>query len=891
MNRYVGLRFFNGTKSEIELDYNSTNETYSGSINLDEVSTGLYETATLFILEDIFNQYGSPAMCKPIGSNATSQFKFQFDSEKNASADINLFTASLAADNQMYVKKETSQLVNVQSNSIVVSTASDGIHTVGSGYSTEAMQVTIGLHSDIESSHYRYLRIYDTVDNHLVATIYVYGEAVGEDERLSVLLSNFGTSVTVSDQFLFKDHDINEVGGDWKLINRKRRELLLELSNIKPFVGTYKALLNAIKFFGYNNLTLKEYWLMIDDRSTMFGKLKAVEVPNTAAGFTLKKREVGLPSASFKKTSRFGLFYKLNEPTGKFDNFDVPIVKEVFDFTPEEVLIKLYGLKNKLQKEYLPLQAKIIDIIGEGDFFAQYNTNIWNNQNPITTIVSGIDPSIKIHQNKIYVEDLKKVSTLFEGGLQDFSRLNAADIATLYTATSTFYEDYYDINRNTFNSNNTDERIGAPIQLECTTFLDTWDDAKFTWFDAETFITWANWWEQNIYELRWYITGPRDYSQTLIGSIDKYRKIALALPYSGLYSIKFEQVDLFNNVMVVRMEDAIDVQLKAIEISGVFRWKDTQEYLWGQANYNWKKAGGIWNFPQQNKDIVDKEIATLYPTLDRSNYLHGIENGVNFSMVKEYKDVSSPSGYSETTGPYFWKNLKNHKWNDGKHTWWESTHVGADHMASFTIQSASINSDLEISYFNLSNVTTTTVFENINHDLTNPFVLQPWSDVADELNASTNAITSKFTFNPIFEDTNNDGTVDKCVGILAAGKNYSITYNFSNVAIVNGVGVIINESTYESHNPTYNDVRVIAEHTEIELLTHMTYVAEASKIPGKFSYSWKLHNNSKDIDDIYYNNKWLTYLFEHKGDYTIELEVRDVNGNTKKSSKNALTIK
>lgn len=888
--RYTGLRFFNGTKSEIELDYDSTNETFVGSIHLNEVSTGLYETATIFVLEDAFNIYGAPVMCKPIGSDLLSQFKFEFDSEKNASNDINLFTASLADDNEMYVQEVSSQLVDVQSNSIITSTV-DGIHTIDSGYSKEAIQVTIGLRSDLESAHYRYLKIYDTVDNHLVATIYVYGETIAEDERLSILLSNFGTSITAQDQFLFKDHDINEVGSDWKLINRKRKELLLELSNIKPFVGTYKALLNAIKFFGYNNLTLKEYWLMIDDRSPMFGKLKAVEVPSNLAGYTLKKREVGLPSASYKKTSRFGLFYKLNEPTGDFDNFDMPIVEEVFDFTPEEVLIKLYGLKNKLQKEYLPLQAKIIDIIGEGDFYAQYNTNIWNNQNPITHIVSGIDPSILIHQDDVYIEDLTKVSSIFNGGLQDFSILTPSQIEDLYTDTSDFYEDYYNINRNTFNSNNTDQKIGAPIQLECTSFLNTWDDADFTWFDAESFITWENWWKQNIYELRWYITGPRSYSQTLVGSVDDYRKIALALPYTGSYSIKFEQVDLFNNVMVLRFKDAINVKLKSIEFYGVYRWKDNQDYLWGRSNYNWKDAGGDWDFPQQNKDDVDKEIATLYHTLDRSNYLHDTSKGINFSMVKQYKDVSSPSGYSETTGPYFWKNLRNHNWNDGKHTWWESTHVGADQNASFTIQSADLNSNLEIHYFNLADSQTYTVLEPINQDLTDPSILSNWQAVADDLNDSTNFVTSKFIFNPIFEDTNDDGNADTCIGILAVAKNYSVTYDFSLVDIVDGTGVIINENHYKSYNPTYNDVRITQEHTEIELLTHMTYAADTSKIPGKVSYAWRLHNNSKNIDDIYYDNKWLTYLFEHKGDYTIELEVRDVNGNTNKTSKNALTIK
>ena len=148
-----------------------------------------------------------------------------------------------------------------------------------------------------------------------------------------------------------------------KLMNQKRRELLLELHNIKPFVGTYKAVLNAIDFFGYNNITLKEYWLNINQESGAFGKLQAVPVPDTNSGFSYKKRKkFNLPNSNLKKTSRFSLVYKLNNPTGGFDNWDIQEVEEAFDFTPEEVLIKLYGLKSKLQRDYLPLQAKIVDI-------------------------------------------------------------------------------------------------------------------------------------------------------------------------------------------------------------------------------------------------------------------------------------------------------------------------------------------------------------------------------------------------------------------------------------------------------------------------------------------------------------------------------------------------
>lgn len=888
--RYAGLRFFNGTKSEIELSYDSVNEVFEGSLHLNEVSTGLYETATIFILEEVVSQYGVEKLIKPIGSQTGSKFKFEFVKAKGMSEDINIISAYLGDDNEMYVKTEESIELEPQDNAVAVSTT-DGIHTVGSSYSKEALQFTIALNSDKDAAHYRYLRIYDTIDGHLVANIYVYGETVGEDERLAVLLSNFGTSLSAKDQFLFKDHDINEVGTDWKLINRKRKELLLELSNIKPFVGTYKALVNAIKFFGYNNLTLKEYWLMIDDRSPMFGKMKALEVPFSAGGFTAKRREVGLPSSSYKKTSRFGLFYKLNQPDGTFDEWDTPQVEEVFDFTPEEVLIKLYGLKAKLQREYLPLQARIIDIIGEADFYTAYNTNLWTSQNPINLVTAGIDASFKTNQDIAYIEDLEKVSSLFDGGVQDFTQLSASDMATLYSDVETFYQEYYNIDRNTFKSGGVDNKIGAPVTLECTSFNETWDDALFTWEDAESFITWENWWKQNIYELRWYITGPRGYSMTLIGGVDDYKKIALSLPFNGSYDVVFEQVDLFNNVMVVRKPAAFEVRVKPVELYGIYRWKENQDELWAKSSFNWKSAGGDWDFPQQNQDNVENEIATLYLSLDRANYLHDESDGVNFSMVRRYVDTSSPTGFSETTGPYFWRNLKQHNWNDGKHTWWDATVVGSDLAASFTISVARNGESLIVEHYDYTNNQTLVGSYTFTAQLDGGAPLNDWQTVSDELNQSTDPVISKFNYNPIFEDVDNDGNVDICLGIRAVGKEYSTTYDFEQVYFLNGFGTISAENHYIAYNPTYNDVRIARDHATIEKLTHMTFAVDNSKMAGKLAYRWKVTNNSSNEGDIYYNNKWLTYLFNSKGDYTIELEITDINGNKNKVTKNALTIK
>ena len=129
----------------------------------------------------------------------------------------------------------------------------DGLKIV-SALDNEAIQINVAINSNDEGRHQRTLLVYsnDGVDKTLIGRIFFYGEVEGEDERLKILLQNLGAVLEESDFILFKEHDITEMSPDFILLNQKRRELLLELSNIKPFIGTYKAILNAIDFFGYN---------------------------------------------------------------------------------------------------------------------------------------------------------------------------------------------------------------------------------------------------------------------------------------------------------------------------------------------------------------------------------------------------------------------------------------------------------------------------------------------------------------------------------------------------------------------------------------------------------------------------------------------------------------
>ena len=80
---------------------------------------------------------------------------------------------------------------------------------------------------------------------------------------------------------------------------------MIEGHNIYPYVGTYKAIINALKFFGYNNLNIVELWRNINpDDYDNFGKLYH------ASKYSLNKEEtisygnknIPLPSKNFKKT-------------------------------------------------------------------------------------------------------------------------------------------------------------------------------------------------------------------------------------------------------------------------------------------------------------------------------------------------------------------------------------------------------------------------------------------------------------------------------------------------------------------------------------------------------------------------------------------------------------
>ena len=208
-----------------------------------------------------------------------------------------------------------------------------------------------------------YLKVRIKVKDREIGRFVTYGETTEEDIRFKIELGNIGKLIAPDEVFIFKEYDILEGGIDWKILNRKRKEMLMNRNLIYPYIGSYKSLVNAINYFGYNDLQLNEYYRNIDGFSKDFNKLFKVEIPdvfdNTIKGWNEKDfLQKYLPNDKYEETNMFNLTYLITDKEGNY----------ILEYSLDEIIIKLQGLKYWLKRNIIPLTHKIMDITGVSYF-------------------------------------------------------------------------------------------------------------------------------------------------------------------------------------------------------------------------------------------------------------------------------------------------------------------------------------------------------------------------------------------------------------------------------------------------------------------------------------------------------------------------------------------
>jgi len=195
----------------------------------------------------------------------------------------------------------------------------------------------------------------------VVTYVDVYGESEEEDERHAISLNNKNLNILkLQDFYIFKEVDIKEQGIDWIILNRKRKELLEIYPELFNNIASYKSVIQAINFFGYNDLSFTEYFQNINPESTKFGQLFNMELLNifdkSVQGWEYSNLAFeNLRNEGFRKTNLFSLNYKITDTDGNF----------ISAYSLDEVRIKLLGLKKWLIENIIPIGTKIIDITGK----------------------------------------------------------------------------------------------------------------------------------------------------------------------------------------------------------------------------------------------------------------------------------------------------------------------------------------------------------------------------------------------------------------------------------------------------------------------------------------------------------------------------------------------
>lgn len=476
-----------------------------------------------------------------------------------------------------------------------------------------------------------------------VAEIAVYGEVEGEDERFKLVLENFGRDIVSEVGTVFRTSDVNEQLPNYQIINEKRKELLAAGDEIFPYTGSYKGFINAIKFFGYGDLRLKEYWKNIDITSPLYGKYSQTEVPLNLKNIN---NESLTPNQVWKKTSRFSLVYDINKLTGTFDENGEPITQDAFQFTNEEVLVKLFSLKNVLKKYFLPLNARIVDITGEGIYFDTYATESWLTQNQyISSSPDYLDIQFTVEPKISYIDDqdtvYKKVNPVGEGlTLEQLAKYSISDLSDYEL--SSFY-----INKNvsTFLESGV-QKIGAKVTCTAQTFEVYWKDLGMSWKalqEAENATpgsqyTWANLSNGDAYELEWRVRSSgntRRFEYRKRGKPSDLNVHDVVVPYEGTYDVELAYYLTSSGVQAKNLSNAFEAKMKTSNLVGFYRASNVIE-TWNQTYGSWRE--GNWSWATRNQGVLRP---TSGRNLSRRGFPQRFKNTTWQQSVIRWSDINS----------------------------------------------------------------------------------------------------------------------------------------------------------------------------------------------------------------------------------------------------------
>ena len=877
-SRYQNLLFFD--KNGKSIDFKFENEIWKGKIYVPKFPVNLYETVTLYISEQFLDSdtnvvYSYPHLASPatnnnVKCNLKTGNRFRFFTIDNPQSQEPYI--SFLENMEFEFRDWFSDSVDMESGSITTT-----------NFDYKFLKIDLCVSAVNEEIIEDTLILYD--EKGKIFEIDLYAESEGEDERFVTLLSNIGEQFFEKDEFIFKESNINEDLPNYHIINRKRKELLMEFHNLRPYLSSYRGIINIIKFFGYYNVKLKEYFL-----NTETGKLFYEDVVLDEYDRLDKKSHI--KSKPYKKTSNFGLFYDINRVIeDEYDELGLPVLEETSHFTFDEVILKLFGLQNYIRDNGIGGMARIMDLIGEQTNFVRYDINYWHDRTQTFTVELGNNIDFKTDIEQGYIVDLRPLMNDYTNCQlpRYLDQLNGNYQIGSY---ANCFVGWFD-NLHMENPEYLDDRnipVGCPVVLENTSFNVAWENLTFTWNQTVSHsnitLNWDTITHSSFYEIEWEVNrnqvtslDTRYWHYQTRGKVNDLKTHGIIIPYDGYYDVTLRLIAWNNNNLKLTKKSHIEILLKESDFISFFRIKENTlqrfrgNYLmWGEIKSEW----GNPVFDNEQFLIGENDIQ------DRSYHV------VNF-IDSNALDVPYAGINSET-----WDSFFGNLWLDFSYvTWTDFTYV-REKLARFQITEITSGGYIQIGKDSI------VLPDNLN--------VEDFGTVANILNEEIRDDIGNFDYLA--------RTIDGSSWFVdATSLDYGHTGN-KLVGASRGCKIGTTDTEYleywkDLHYPwqdiimawecfpnvkwakgldnlfTWDNVNIFKDSFYIPVCVRCQMVVDNSGMAGKTNIFWSIKND--DTGEILvekYNIFSIAFRFVEVGYYTVTCLIEDTNGNKKSVTKN-----
>lgn len=876
------LLFFNNSGYNMNLQWNKTLEIWEGNVYFPKVSVGLYANTNIYIMEMV-NVGKEDETCVYPQANPGSDtdkivFKwdiantfvdefFMFNFDENYYSNHNFETSSL-----IYTPNDGPEL-----ETLIVNRFDTYEVPLDSNVTKKPIPLHIAFSSPAKFDANTFKRTLDIFYNDKkFASITFFAETIEEDERLKVLNKNMGYNLKPEDTLIFKQSDIKESYPDYKFLNEKRKELMIEGHNIYPYIGSYKAIINVIKFFGYENLNIIEYWRNVDNTSENFGKIFSTQKYSLTNKETLNisGKMIPIPNRNYRKMNNISLVYTINHPIPEYDKnmFELPLIKEDFTFTLEEVLIKLFALRRKLNEEFMPASSRIVDIIGEATYFCLCEIMNGLNTKKKNFIKKKIHhPSIKLFpSNEIFTPNK---SVLTRGDTEknidyESNTPPGFEFKTCYTniSDSRQFIEYSleqhgvieEENTNNINDNMPIIDIGNLTIEDVDTDQNTYNQS----YDYSVIPLVGNdgkniteYYESYVKSIKQGYSNEISYepSHSFEDSEDYLKPMArVILENTSFQNVMFCQLtDRFTDIPNTITFDNIDTTYYGYN---EIKWVVTHST--DQVDEDLKKIGVDYSF--ENKDFT---YDTDYQNIDTYKKVL-----VELPFVGYYDIIVEFKGTDDST-------------DDS-----DSTEIKAVHTFKKVIKVEQYQPDIRGFYYDARSLP-----DDLQYDM-DMYTTTDESD-SEEINEYKNFILERLgtmtafaTLERITEDSDSE-QIDKDQSMPLYGKDndgnlYAVNVGPYEINYINQHWALLDNLNYDITTllPNVRDARYIKNAVDVKPYTWFLLGYNESKITGVVNPHWKLTNLATE-EYIEHDGKYLTLLLKEVGDYKVELSFEDVNGN------------